>query len=354
MSTSFVTNAAEHAPLVRVEEIRQLLKSLGAKPEHERYMLRAWLRGQPLDSCPHSPELYFPARVRNAMSGLTENLKMLGRLRSEHRSIDGSTRLLVALRDGQMVESVLLPREGVCVSTQVGCAVGCVFCMTGRGGLIRQLGSAEIVAQVVLARAKQTIRKVVFMGMGEPSHNLNNVLEAIELLGTEGQIGHKQLVFSTVGDRRVFERLPLGIVKPALALSLHTTRPDLRAKLLPRAPRIDPAELVEFAERYAQATVYPIQYQWTLLEGVNDGEDEIEGIVKLLSRKRAILNLIPYNTVADLSFKRPEWDRAAAMARTLHQRGILTKLRRSAGQDVDGGCGQLRARNPDPFDSSHL
>jgi 23S rRNA (adenine2503-C2)-methyltransferase len=341
---SFVEKTVESTPLVRVEGIRQYLQSLGAKPEHERYIFRAWLRGQPLDSCPHPPENYFPSRLRHAFPGLTENLKALSHLRSEHRSIDGSARLLVELRDGQTVESVLLPREGVCVSSQVGCAIGCVFCMTGRGGLIRQLGSAEIVAQVVLARSRQPVKKVVFMGMGEPSHNLSNVLEAINLLGTEGGIGHKQLVFSTVGDRRVFERLPLNAVKPALALSLHTTRPELREKLLPRAPRIEPAELAELAERYAQTTMYPIQYQWTLIEGVNDGEAEIEGIIKLLSRKRAILNLIPYNTVAEVNFRRPTWDRAANMARTLHQQGILTKLRRSAGQDIDAGCGQLRAR----------
>jgi len=342
-----VTNPAEQMPLARatrISEIRQLLKNLDAKPEHERRMLRAWVRGLPLDRCRHDPEYYFPAKIRNSLNDLTENFAKLGRIRSEHPSQDGSARLLVELQDRQTVETVVLPRQGVCVSTQVGCAVGCVFCMTGRSGLIRQLGSAEIVAQVVLARSKQLIRKVVFMGMGEPSHNLSNVLEAIELLGTEGAVAHKQLVFSTVGDRRVFERLPQGIVKPALALSLHTTRPELRAKLLPRAPQIEPAELVELAEEYAQATTYPIQYQWTLIEGVNDGEDEIEGIVKLLSGKRAILNLIPYNTVADLNFKRPGWDRAAAMARTLHRRRILTKLRRSAGQDVEGGCGQLRAR----------
>ena len=131
----------------------------------------------------------------------------------------------MCIRDsGQTVESVLLPRDGVCVSTQVGCAVGCVFCMTGRDGLLRQLGSAEIVAHVFLARARRPIRRVVFMGMGEPAHNLDNVLDAIELLGTAGAIGHKNLVFSTVGDRRVFERLPQCDVKPALALSLHTTR----------------------------------------------------------------------------------------------------------------------------------
>ena len=233
----------------------------------------------------------------------------------------------------------------VCVSSQVGCAVGCVFCMTGKEGLIRQVGSAEIVAQVAFARLHRVVKKVVFMGMGEPAHNLDNVMEAMEVLGTVGNIGHKSLVFSTVGDWRVFERLPLGLVKPALALSLHSTRADLRAELLPRAPKMSPEELVEAAETYAQQTGYPIQYQWTLLEGVNDTQEEIEGIVKLLKGKYALMNMIPYNAVDDLPFKRPSWARAAEIARTLHRQGILTKLRNSAGQDVEGGCGQLRARH---------
>jgi 23S rRNA (adenine2503-C2)-methyltransferase len=264
------------------------------------------------------------------------------------RAEDGSERLLVGLADGQSVESVLLPRNGLCVSTQVGCAVGCVFCMTGRDGLIRQLGSAEIVAQVALARTRRPVRKVVFMGMGEPAHNLDNVIEAIELLGTAGGVGHKNLVFSTVGDRRVFERLGQGVVKPALALSLHTTRADLRASLLPRAPRIDPAELVELGDRYSRQTGYPIQYQWTLLEGVNDTDEELDAIVRLLAGKYAVMNMIPYNTVPDLPFRRPSPERAAEIARSLHRRGVLTKLRQSAGQDIDGGCGQLRARAIEP------
>jgi 23S rRNA (adenine2503-C2)-methyltransferase len=204
--------------------------------------------------------------------------------------------------------------------------------------------SGEILAQVVLARSMRPVKKVVFMGMGEPAHNLSNVLEAIDLLGTEGNIGHKNLVFSTVGDFRVFERLPLGIVKPALALSLHSTKPALRATLLPRAPRMTPAELVALGEQYARLTHYPVQYQWTLLEGINDDDDELDGIVDLLKGKYAVLNMIPYNTVPDLAFKRPPWERAQAIARTLHHRGVLTKLRDSAGQDVDAGCGQLRAR----------
>jgi 23S rRNA (adenine2503-C2)-methyltransferase len=188
------------------------------------------------------------------------------------------------------------------------------------------------------------VARVVFMGMGEPAHNLDQVLEAIDLLGTAGNIGHKNLVFSTVGDERVFEALPQGRVKPALALSLHSTRAEMRAQLLPRAPRLTPEELVAAGERYARASGYPIQYQWTLLEGVNDTDEEIEGLVRLLHGKYAILNLIPYNAVEGLPYRRPSGDAAAAMARRLNKRGILTKLRQSAGQDVDGGCGQLRAR----------
>jgi 23S rRNA (adenine2503-C2)-methyltransferase len=250
----------------------------------------------------------------------------------------------VGLSDGQTVESVLLPRDGVCVSSQVGCAVGCQFCMTGQGGLVRQVTSGEIVAQVVLARRRRPVKKVVFMGMGEPAHNLDNVLEAIELLGVEGNIAHKNLVFSTVGDPRVFERLPEGRVKPALALSLHSTKPALRETLLPRAPRLTLAELVGQGERYARLTGYPIQYQWTLLDGVNDGQDELDAIVDLLRGKYAVLNMIPYNTNPGLPFRRPAWDKAERIAAWLFERGVLTKLRDSAGQDVDGGCGQLRAR----------
>jgi 23S rRNA (adenine2503-C2)-methyltransferase len=182
------------------------------------------------------------------------------------------------------------------------------------------------------------------MGMGEPAHNIDNVLEAIELLGTAGNIAHKNLVFSTVGDERVFERLPQGKVKPALAVSLHTTKPELRERLLPRAPRIAIEDLVARSDAYARATGYPIQYQWTLLEGVNDGDDEVEGIVRLLSGRYGVLNLIPFNKADGLDFNRPSWERAAEISRTLHRRGILAKLRQSAGQDVDAGCGQLRAR----------
>jgi 23S rRNA (adenine2503-C2)-methyltransferase len=333
---------------MKIDAIRQRLRALGALPLHEQRVLRDWVQVQPHDRGRRRPADFLPKTLRQALPALDAELQAMARLLSAHPSDDGSARLLVGLADGQAVETVLLPREGVCVSSQVGCAVGCQFCMTGRDGLIRQVTSGEIVAQVVLARSQRPVKKVVFMGMGEPAHNLDNVMDAIELLGTEGNIGHKNLVFSTVGDARAFERLASGPVKPALALSLHSTKPELRAQLLPRAPRLSPRELVDHAERYARLTGYPVQFQWTLLDGVNDGMEEMDGIVALLKGKHAVLNMIPYNTIPDLAFRRPSWEKARALAAALHQRGVLTKLRDSAGQDVDGGCGQLRARAARP------
>ncbi|MBV2206289.1 MAG: RNA methyltransferase [Pseudomonas sp.] len=331
---------------MRIHDIHQSFAAAGAKPRHIGRMTRAWLLGRDISigRRQQQAEDFLPLSVREALPQLAMELDKLARLRSEHPAADGSARLLVELADGQMVESVLLPRDGLCVSSQVGCAVGCLFCMTGKSGLLRQLGSAEIVAQVALARRFRPVKKVVFMGMGEPAHNLDNVLEAIDLLGTDGGIGHKNLVFSTVGDPRVFERLPQQQVKPALALSLHSTDAELRQALLPRAPRIDPEELVELGEAYARQTGFPIQYQWTLLKGINDHQDEMDGILRLLKGKYAVMNLIPYNSLEDDAYQRPDGERIVQIVRYLHSRGVLTKVRNSAGQDIDGGCGQLRAR----------
>ena len=328
-------------------DIRHALHARGALPVHTDRILRAWLAARPLDSGAkrHPAGSFFPLAVRSALPQLADELAGLAEIHTQEVGADGSARLLLRLADGQSVESVLLPRSGVCVSTQVGCAVGCTFCQTGRSGLLRQLGSAEILAQVVLARRIGPVQRVVFMGMGEPAHNLDKVLEAIDLLGTLGNIGHKNLVFSTVGDRRVFERLPTGTVKPALALSLHTSRAELRRTLLPKAPDLTPEDLVELGEQYARTTGYPIQYQWTLLEGINDTDEELAGIVRLLKGKYAMMNFIPYNASAGLPYRRPVPERAARMAGVLHQQGIITRLRQSAGQDVEGGCGQLRARH---------
>ena len=342
---------------MRIANLHQRLADIGALPAHRDRVVRAWLQGKPLNAGTRRQptEHFLPLSVRNGLPQLAEDLDKLARIRSEHLAADGSARLLVELADGQMVESVLLPREGLCVSTQVGCAVGCRFCMTGKSGLLRQVSSIEIIAQVVLARRRRPVKKVVFMGMGEPAHNLDNVLEAIDLLGTDGGIRHTNLVFSTVGDMRVFELLPQQRVKPALALSLHTTKAELREHLLPKAPKIAPGELMALGETYARQIGYPIQYQWTLLKGINDGQDELDEILRLFKGKYAVLNLIPFNRQEGDDYQRPDGARIVEIVRYLHSHGVLTKVRNSAGQDIDGGCGQLRARAIDSvINTSHL
>ena len=333
------------APLTAVESWRNRWRARGAQPVHEHHLLRTWVQALPLSRGRRIAEHFLPRTVREAWSADAAELARLACLRAAHAAADGGQRLLVGLHDGQAVESVLLPRGGLCVSTQVGCAVGCVFCMTGREGLQRQLGSAEIVAQVAVARGLRAVDKVVFMGMGEPAHNLDAVMEAIELLGTDGGIGHKNLVFSTVGDRRVFERLPASPVKPALALSLHSADDEQRARLLPRAPRVPVAELMAWTDAYARATGYPAQVQWTLIEGVNDRDTDVQAVARLMRGTHAMLNLIPMNAVDGSGCRRPDAERAADMTRQLNRLGVLTRLRQSAAQDVEGGCGQLRSRS---------
>ena len=326
-----------------LDSLNQLLLSLGCKPQHCASFYRALFGVVPW---PKADDPKFPSAFRKALPEIEDKLQsvltLIHSLKGEERD---SAKFLYRLSDGHTIESVLLPREGICVSSQVGCAVGCVFCMTGQAGLIRQLTDMEIVAQVIRAKRLQpALRKVVFMGMGEPSHNLKNVMSAIEFLGRYSQIPHKNLVLSTVGDQRVFEAINASSVKPALAISLHTTIEEKRRKLLPKAGKISVVSLIEQAERYARMTGYPIQYQWTLMAGINDEDEELANIEKLLHGKYAMMNFIPVNSVENRPFVRPSLERCQAMAKRLKDAYIVAKFRNSAAQDVEGGCGQLRSR----------
>lgn len=325
-----------------LSEFTKKFQALGAKPQHIRRIWRAWL-GLGSWDCPQS--IRFPAALQNALPQIRQELEQLATFDYRQSQEVDSVKLIVNLADGEVVESVLLPRQALCISTQVGCAVGCVFCMTGKCGLIRQLSSAEIVAQVVCAlKVRPETKKIVFMGMGEPSHNWAAVTEALEFLGDIAGFAHKQLVISTVGDLRLFDSLLSLPVKPAIALSLHTTDNAKRKKLLPNAKDICVEELLERTLGYAEATKYPAQIEWTVIDGVNDSFAEVERLAELIAGRYAMVNFIAVNPGPDTAFKRPSRAHIEDMITILRKKGIVATLRDSAAQDIEGGCGQLRAK----------
>jgi 23S rRNA (adenine2503-C2)-methyltransferase len=256
-----------------------------------------------------------------------------------------ASRLVVRLADGEQVESVVLGDGGVCVSSQVGCAVGCRFCASGIGGLRRQLSAVEILEQVAHARAIDAgIKRVVYMGIGEPSHNLEAVLEAALVLAEDGGVHERSQTLSTVGSTRAFRRMTESEVRPSVALSLHAADDALRRDLLPRAGQEPVADLVAAAEAYADATGREIQYAWALLDGVNDRECDVDALVALLSGKRGYVNVIPWNPVPELPFATPHRTRALGFVKALRDRGLFATVRWSTGVEAEAACGQLRRR----------
>lgn len=330
------------AKAVQLSELIESLKNHGAKQGHIRRLLRAWMhRG----AWQQRSNDQYPQTLQAFLPEFQASVERLSRVLPVSSAQADSLKLIVGLHDGECVEAVLLPRNALCISTQVGCAVGCAFCMTGRGGLIRQLGSAEILAQISEALAiRPAIKKVVMMGMGEPSHNLPAVCEAVEFLGNDLGFGHKDIVISTVGDRRLFETLPALSVKPALALSLHTTDNALRSELLVRAPRLSVEELLQSTLDYAEATKYPAQIEWTLMAGVNDDPAQVQRLADLIEGRYAMVNFIAVNPIEGGRFSRPSPAHMQDLITILRRRGIIATIRDSAAQDVQGGCGQLRAR----------
>jgi len=269
----------------------------------------------------------------------------------ESRAQDGTVKLLLALQDGKRIETVAMPIGACCVSTQVGCAVGCRFCASGLFGLERNLSSDEIVEQIVHARRVMRIDRVVFMGMGEPSHNLDDVMAAVARVRDEALISPRRQTFSTVGGVKPLERMRTFAVRPCLALSLHSANEQRRRDLLPRAHRDPLPDVVAAADAYARDVGTPVQIEWTLLAGVNDSDQDVDELCTLLRGVRCYVNFIVYNPIDDLPFAAPDRDRVVAMARAVKSRGILAKIRDSSGPDAEAACGQLRLRTRAPMGS---
>lgn len=270
-------------------------------------------------------------------------------------SADGTRKLLVEMTDGERVETVLIPqlKEGSsvvtqCISSQVGCAMGCVFCASGIAGLKRQMTTAEIVAQLLVARpyliGQQRVRNVVFMGMGEPLHNYAALTRALRLLSHPDGMGisNRRVTVSTSGLVREIDQLGKDFSgQVQLAVSLHSVDDTQRSSLMPINRKYGLGELVECLARYPLPKRRRITIEYTLIDGLNDDVAQADNLVTLLRRVPIKVNLIPMNPVAGSDLGAPTADRVQAFRQRLIDRGVSAFVRKTRGDDVAAACGQL-------------
>jgi 23S rRNA (adenine2503-C2)-methyltransferase len=264
-------------------------------------------------------------------------------------SQDGSRKLVFRLEDGSRISAVLMPdddRLTLCLSTQVGCGFECAFCLTGTMGLERNLTAAEIVGQLLAANAlgEARVTHMVFMGMGEPLANLGALVQAIRIF-TDAKLGvgysPRRITVSTVGLVPGIDRLGREDLKVNLAVSLHAASDDVRGRLMPVNRSFDLAALMAAVRRYPLAPRQRVFFEYVMLDGVNDGEEDARRLAKLLRGVRAKVNLIPFNDWGGARFQRPPLPRILAFQGILLAAGITTTVRWSKGEDVGAACGQL-------------
>jgi len=270
-------------------------------------------------------------------------------------SADGSKKYLFALNDGNFIETVLIPEKNhftLCISTQVGCAMGCRFCLTAKSGLIRDLTQGEIVGQVLainnnITGAKQ-LKNIVLMGMGEPLANYNNVIRAIDIITDHDcgmQFSTRRVTLSTSGLISRFDELGRD-TKINLAISLNATDNETRNKLMPINKKYPIDQLINACTRYPLAPRNKITFEYILIKGINDSIADADRLAKLLRPVKAKINLIPFNEHPGSEFKRPDESVILAFQAVLHKKNYTAIIRRSKGTDISAACGQLSANYP--------
>lgn len=265
-------------------------------------------------------------------------------------SSDGTEKFLFGLADGVHIESVFIPdTPGMtfCISTQVGCAMACAFCLTGKMGLVRNLTAGEIAGQVrVLAHALSLHDKtfnIVLMGMGEPLHNYDAVMKALRILADEHGLAlpPKRVTLSTVGLLPALEKLGREPLMPNLAISLHAPTDAQRGMLVPINKKYGVADIIEACKRFPVRKRSRITFEYVMLAGVNDSVADARALAKLLAGVKAKVNLIPLNAAAGIPFERPSDEVVDRFARTLAERDVTVSVRKSRGRDIRAACGQL-------------
>ena len=266
-------------------------------------------------------------------------------------SLDGSIRYLFRLADGNMVETVYMPeddRTTLCLSSQVGCAVDCKFCFTALLGSKRNLTAGEIVGQVLAVAAGQNVARgarlnLVFMGMGEPMLNLPQVLKAVAILADPKGVGVtlRRITVSTVGILPRIEEMALAPIRPKLAISLNASNDEQRTALMPINKKYPLADLMRVCRAYPLRPWEHLMFEYVMLEGFNDADDDARRVADLLRDLRAKVNLIPYNSGPGLPYRAPRFDRVLDFQKILMDRNIPTFIRISRGRDISAACGQL-------------
>ncbi len=300
-------------------------------------------------------------RMSNLSKSLRDRLKNEFVINHIHvdemqRSTDGTVKNAVRLFDGKVVESVLIPTEKritACISSQVGCSLDCAFCATARLKRMRNLNPDEIFDQVAVIREQseqfydRSLTNIVLMGMGEPLLNYKNVLTAMDKITSEEGLGMspKRITLSTVGVPKMIKQLADDGVRFNLAVSLHSARDEVRDVIMPFNQKSPLKDLTEALEYWYRITKRKITFEYVVWKGVNDQQEDIDALVAICKRIPSKVNLIQYNSIDDPRFVQADDEVVDNYQESLHRNGIIARIRRSRGQDIDAACGQLANKN---------
>jgi 23S rRNA (adenine2503-C2)-methyltransferase len=328
-----------------LSELEALLLARG-EPSFRAHQIFAWVYRRGVTDVGGMTDL--PRELRSALE--VDVAIGTPAIASRDRSSDGTEKFLLRLSDGRLIESVFIPDTPAmtfCVSTQVGCAMACAFCLTGKMGLVRNLTAGEIAGQVrVLAGAlglQDSPFNIVLMGMGEPLHNYDAVMKAIRILCDEHGFAMppKRITLSTVGLLPALERLGHEPMMPNLAISLHAPTDAKRGALVPINRKYGVEEIIAACRRFPLRKRSRITFEYVLLAGINDSTDDARRLAKLLAGIKAKVNLIPLNAAAGIPYDRPADAVVDRFARTLAERDVTVSVRKSRGRDIRAACGQL-------------
>jgi 23S rRNA (adenine2503-C2)-methyltransferase len=334
------------------DELQERLRDLDELPFRAEQVTK-WLYEKRVESIEQMTDL--PRNLREKLAGefscyQFETVRVLG-------SHDTTRKFLFRLNDGNLIESVLIPaspalyghrsdRRTICISTQVGCAYGCKFCASGLEGFARNLRADEIVNQILaVERASgEKIDNIVFMGMGEPLANIDNVMRAVRIINAPSGlgIGARRITISTSGLAPQIRQLAGERLQIRLAVSLHGATDEVRNQIMPVNRRYNLETLLSACDYYVALKKQRLTFEYILIAGINDSDDQAHLLARHAARLSAKVNLIPYNAVEGLHWSRPSRNRQEKFLSTLRRREIAVTLRREKGHDIDAACGQLR------------